>query len=151
MTAADEARTIIVALQAALVQSTGRMRELGMRVTELGVDLTTTFERKASGEIDLKLVKVGAAGSVKDASTISLTMEPTDTVSASKIEDELTEALAVIEGAIATLDADFVLTGATVEVAFETTVDGKISLVLGGAASRERTHVARVRFTPDGQ
>ena len=149
--ASDEVRTVIAQLQAAVAQSAGRTTALGMRITELGVDLSTTMERSASGEIDLKLVKVGGGGSVRDASTVSLTMEPSDTVSASTIEDELTEALTVIEAAIAALDAEFVLTGATVEVAFEATVNGGISLVIGGAASRERSHVARVTFTPDEQ
>lgn len=149
MNATDEVRTVITQLQAALAQSSGRFSGLGLRVTELGVDLITTLERSASGEIDLKLIKIGGSGSIKDTSTLSLTMEPADVVSAAVMQDELSEALTVIEAAIAALDADFVLTEATVKVAFETTMDGRISLVVGGSASRERSHVARVTFRSD--
>lgn len=149
MSASEEVRAVIRDLQAAVAQSTGRIGELGMRVTELGVDLETVLEKKASGEIDLKLVKLGGGGGVKDTTTISLTMEPSDAVGAAYVDDELTNALAVIEAAIAVLDADYVLSEATVEVAFETTMEGKISLVLGGEASRAKTHTAKVTFKPD--
>jgi hypothetical protein len=97
MAAVEDAREVLNSLQAALVQASGRISELGMRVKELGLDLKTVFERKASGELDLKLVKLGGGASVEKASVISMTMAPTDLVSASQIDDELSEALTVIE------------------------------------------------------
>jgi hypothetical protein len=150
MAAADDVRAVLAMLQAALTQAAGRIGELGMRVDALGVDLKTQFKKKASGELDLRLVKIGGGGSEEQVSTISLTMEPTEVVSASHVDDELAEALTVIEAALATLEADFALTAATVEVAFATHVDGKISVVFGGEVSRERTHIARVSFEPAG-
>ena len=149
MSASVEVRAVIRDLQAAVAQSTGRIGELNLHVTELGVDLQTVLEKKASGEIDLKLVKLGGGSGVKDTSTISLTMEPSEAVSAAHVDDELTNALAVIEAAIAVLDAEYVLSEATVEIAFETTMEGKISLVLGGEASRAVAHTVKVTFKPD--
>jgi hypothetical protein len=146
--AVDDARELIASLQAALVQASGRISELGMRVEELGLELKTVFERKASGELDLKLVKLGGGSSLEKASTISITMEPTDLVSAAQIDDELSEALTVIEAALAALHDDFSLADAAVGISFATQVDGKITVILGGELSRELTHVARIKFVP---
>lgn len=148
MSVADEARQIIADLQSALVQATGQIASLGMRVTELGVDLKTVFVKGASGEIDLKLVKLGGGGSFEESSSISLTIEPVDVVSAQAIDDEVSRALEIIEAAVATIDEDFGLTSAKVEIAFVATVEGKIGVVLGGEVSREHAHTVSVTFAP---
>lgn len=144
----DEIKAVLQDLQAACVQASGQLIGLGLEVTGIGVDLRTTLDRTASGELDLKLVKLGGGVSTQAVSTISVDLEPADIASAGHIADELSDALVVIQEALAAVSTDFVVKESKVELAFTTALDGSVSVVIGGKVSHAETHIARIALAP---
>ena len=148
MGSSDEVKTIVADLEAAIVSAGGRIGEAGLRVSEVDVDIKTTLERKVSGEIDLKILKVGGGLTTENVNTVSISFTPREVTPFDRFEGEIVDALVLIQSAVATLEKTFTLSSASVEIAFTRTIEGKLELVLGGEGSRSGSHTATIKLKP---
>jgi hypothetical protein len=145
----DELHQVLSEFEGAVIAASGRLGELGLRVDQVEVDLKTVIEREASGELDLKVIKLGGGVGSEHGRTISVIFEPSASAPAASVNSELLDALELIERAVATASNYFALSSAMVELAFGTNADGRISVVVGGSARRTETHTARLRLAPE--
>lgn len=146
---ARELDELIRDLQAAITAATGRLGAVGLRVDEVEVDVKTALTRRAGGELDLKVVKLGGGLGSERAVTVSVAFKPSPVTTAAGVEGEVIDALEVIEGAVAAIGDRFALSTAVVELDFATTTDGKLAVVVAGEASRTETHTARLKLAAD--
>jgi hypothetical protein len=143
-----EIEKVLADLQAAIAEASGQIGDIGLKISEVEVDIKTTLHRRGGAEFDLKVVEFGGGVASEHVRTVSVIFAPEEAVPAAGFEQEIVGALKVIETAISSLEQRFSLSSAVAEIAFTTTVDGKISLVVGGEASRAETHTAKLKLTP---
>jgi hypothetical protein len=144
----DDVQRLLSDLEAAVIAATGRIGGMGLRVEEVEVDVQTTLSRKAGGEIDFKVVKLGGGIGSESVHTVTVTFVPSSAAPAAGLDDDVVDALEVIERAMNAISERFSLSSAVVDISFTTSADGKISVVIGGEATKGETHVARLKLAP---
>lgn len=148
MGAGDEIARVLRDLQYAITVATGRIGEMGLKVSEVQADIKTVLSTEGGVELDLKVVKVGGGVSTERTHTVSVVFAPTPVAPAEGLEGKVVDALEVIEAAIASLDERFTVSSASAEIGFTTSAEGKISIVVGGGAERAETHTAKLKLVP---
>lgn len=138
----DEIDDLISQVDQAINAAAGRLADMKLRVSQAELSVKIQFDKKAGGEIDLKVVKLGAGVSSSDTSTITVSFKPKSVATAAALESEFISALEIIQRALGELDGKFDFTSAKVGIAFEVSVDGKISVIVGGEGSHSVTHTA---------
>jgi hypothetical protein len=140
----DEIDDLASGVDQAIVAAAGRLADMKLRVGTVELSVKVQFKKKVEGGIDLKIVKVGTGWSSSDTSTITVSFKPKTVVPAAALDDELIDALEVVQRALGQLDGKFEFSSATVEIGLEVAADGKVSVVVGGEASHTVTHVAKL-------
>ena len=138
----DDIEDLISQVDQAIIAAAGRLADMKLRVSQVELSVKVQFDKKVGGEIDLKVIKLGTVISSSDISTITVAFKPKSVVTAAAFEDEFISALEVVQRALGELDGKFDFTSAKVEIVFEVSADGKISIIVGGEGSHSVTHTA---------
>jgi hypothetical protein len=138
----EEIDRLVTQVDAAIVAAAGRLADLKLRVSSVELSVKIAFTKKAGGKLDLTVVKLGSSVASSDISTITVSFKPKSIITASSVDDHFVDALEIVQRALEELDGRFDFTSAKVKMAFELSVEGKISVLVGGEASHAVTHNA---------
>lgn len=135
-------------LDAAITTATGRLGSMSMRVAKVRVTFKTVLDKNVEGKLDLRIVSFDAAGGTQHASEVTVEFVPRGLVPAGGIEGELIDGLETVAAAVDALAERFDVRDASVDLAFTTTAEGTVRLIVGGGVSHADTHKATVTLEP---
>ncbi len=144
----DDIESLISGVDQSITAATARLSELNLKVSKVDLSVKILFNKEANGEIDFKIIKLGANVSSEKISTIMVSFEPKSVVPASTFEEEFINAIEVVNRSLGKMDEKFNFSSAKIEITFELTVDGRISVVVGGSRKHVIAHTAILTLAP---
>jgi hypothetical protein len=149
----EQALNFVREIKAALNAAQRKLRQSGLKITKVDLELQTVVTRAAGGGVTIKILSIEGHRTQETSQTIALSLVPSASAVTlmAGLDEELIEAIEVVARATAEAadtNPAMELTEATITLALSMTDDGKVKLLVEGSGSREHSHTATLTVAP---